>query len=319
MSSREEAPETIELEVPGLERDAEIVVDHWGIPHIRAATRRDVFFVAGLQRGARPAVADRSVAQARARAAGRRFRAGLPGAGPRGAAVPLSRRHGGGMGAPTARRRPRASPRPSPPASTPIDLAGRQPACLPPEFSAMTAPTGTLAGRRTSCASAATRLCATSCRRSRAPSVAARAGLDADLARGARSRRQAGRAFPRGCDPADVPLDLLDVFMLATAAVTFSPERLAATLADGVDWSKVNDLGEVMRVLDPRDRTTGSSRPAAPRPGGRSSPAIRTAPMRCPRCATSSISRAGHRRDRRRRARHARASPSATTPTPPSA
>ena len=41
-------PKTMEHVVPGLEQGAEIVVDRWGIPHIRAATRRDVFFVQGF-------------------------------------------------------------------------------------------------------------------------------------------------------------------------------------------------------------------------------------------------------------------------------
>ena len=40
------SPETVSHTVPGLEQPAEIVVDQWGIPHIRANTRRDIFFVA---------------------------------------------------------------------------------------------------------------------------------------------------------------------------------------------------------------------------------------------------------------------------------
>src|SRR5579875_3230251 len=39
---------TVEHVVSGLEQPAEIVVDRWGIPHIRAATRHDVFFVQGF-------------------------------------------------------------------------------------------------------------------------------------------------------------------------------------------------------------------------------------------------------------------------------
>ena len=40
--------QTLEHTVPGLERPAEIIVDRWGIPHIRARTRHDVFFLQGL-------------------------------------------------------------------------------------------------------------------------------------------------------------------------------------------------------------------------------------------------------------------------------
>jgi len=39
---------TVEHAVPGLEAPAEIVVDTFGIPHVRANTRRDIFFVQGF-------------------------------------------------------------------------------------------------------------------------------------------------------------------------------------------------------------------------------------------------------------------------------
>src|SRR6516162_4637309 len=40
--------QTLEHIIPGLEQPAEIIVDRWGIPHIRARTRHDVFFLQGL-------------------------------------------------------------------------------------------------------------------------------------------------------------------------------------------------------------------------------------------------------------------------------
>ena len=40
---------------------------------------------------------------------------------------------------------------------------------------------------------------------------------------------------------------MLDVFSLACAPVNFVPERLAATLAQAWAWTKVNDLGEIIR------------------------------------------------------------------------
>ncbi|KAB0265336.1 penicillin acylase family protein [Microvirga brassicacearum] len=47
-------------------------------------------------------------------------------------------------------------------------------------------------------------------------------------------------------DPASVPLAVLDLFKLATAGVTFSEDRLNATLADADQWTKLNDLAEVV-------------------------------------------------------------------------
>lgn len=51
---------------------------------------------------------------------------------------------------------------------------------------------------------------------------------------------------PDGIAPEDCPLAALDVFRLAQANVSFSPERMAATPADAARWKKVNDLNEVM-------------------------------------------------------------------------
>jgi penicillin amidase len=36
------------LSLPGLEAEAEILIDRWGIPHIYAASQRDAFFVQGF-------------------------------------------------------------------------------------------------------------------------------------------------------------------------------------------------------------------------------------------------------------------------------
>jgi penicillin amidase len=40
--------ETVDIVVPGLEREAEILVDRWGVPHIYAASQQDAFFVQGF-------------------------------------------------------------------------------------------------------------------------------------------------------------------------------------------------------------------------------------------------------------------------------
>src|ERR1700690_2944756 len=38
----------LEFRLPGLEQTASIIIDRWGVPHIRARTRHDVFFAQGL-------------------------------------------------------------------------------------------------------------------------------------------------------------------------------------------------------------------------------------------------------------------------------
>ena len=48
--------------------------------------------------------------------------------------------------------------------------------------------------------------------------------------------------MPDGLDLNDIPADVLDVFKLATVRIDFSPERMAATLADAGKWAKVDDL-----------------------------------------------------------------------------
>ncbi|MCX8279331.1 penicillin acylase family protein [Phyllobacterium sp. 0TCS1.6C] len=46
---------------------------------------------------------------------------------------------------------------------------------------------------------------------------------------------------------ADIPLEAVRLFKLATAPVTFEKERLSASLADAWSWSEVTDLGEVVQ------------------------------------------------------------------------
>lgn len=41
-------PQALEFKVSGLEREAEIIVDQWGVPHIYAGTHYDAFFVQGF-------------------------------------------------------------------------------------------------------------------------------------------------------------------------------------------------------------------------------------------------------------------------------
>lgn len=62
-------------------------------------------------------------------------------------------------------------------------------------------------------------------------------------------------AVPEGLDPASVPLAVLDTIKLATANATLTAERLAASLAEAPKWRSTTDLLEV--VLDAR--FTGSN------------------------------------------------------------
>ncbi|GJE49022.1 Acyl-homoserine lactone acylase QuiP [Methylobacterium tardum] len=67
--------------------------------------------------------------------------------------------------------------------------------------------------------------------------------------------------IPDGLDAADWPDDLLDDFRLATAAVGFSPERLAAARDDAWAWSKVDAHGAVTRGprAAPKEPAEGSN------------------------------------------------------------
>jgi len=53
--------------------------------------------------------------------------------------------------------------------------------------------------------------------------------------------------------PADLPADALAVFELATAPVSFDPERLAATLDEAEDWCGVTAAKTVVRAAPPPD------------------------------------------------------------------
>ena len=51
--------------------------------------------------------------------------------------------------------------------------------------------------------------------------------------------------MPTGLDVAAIAPDVLEIFQLATAPVNFTAERLAAKLVDAGKWNKVSDLGDV--------------------------------------------------------------------------
>jgi penicillin G amidase len=280
--------------VPGLEKPAEIVVDEWGIPHIRALTRHDVFFVQGFN-----AARDRlwQLDLWRKRGLGLLAADFGPGflAQDRAARLFLYR---GDMAAEWA-----AYGIPDAHAITEAFVAGlnafialieADPALLPPEFAEM----GTRPQRWGAAdvvrirSNALVRNVLSEAARAQ---IVARAGAELDLVR--RSLEPAWTPqMPDGFDPADVPPKILDVFRLATAGVTFTPERMAARLEDAWRWSKVSDLGEQLgdRAGAQRDR----ARDPRQRPASRALAAL--AALHRP------SQRARYRRDRRRRAGPAR-------------
>ena len=234
---------TIEHSIPGLEQTAEIVVDRWGIPHIRARTRHDVFFVQGCN-----AARDRlwQLDLWRKRGLGQMAADFGPGflAQDRAARLFLYRgemaAEWNGYGTPEARAVTEAFVAGI---NAWIALTERQPDLLPPEFAAM----GTRPHRWDPAdvvrirSHGRTRYVLSEVARAQ---VAARAGLPADLVR--RSIDPPWTPIvPDGLDLHEIPPEVLDVFELATVALDFSPERLAAPLADAWRWTKVTDLGEV--------------------------------------------------------------------------
>jgi penicillin amidase len=237
------APTTVEIEVPGLQQPAEIVTDRWGIPHIRAATRHDVFFAQGF------AAARERLWQLdlwRKRGLGRLAADFGPGflAQDRAARLFLYR---GDMAAEWASYGIDDAE-----AITAAFVAGinawiarteAQPALLPPEFAAM----ATKPERWDVVDPVRIRshgLVRNVLSEVQRAQVMARAGLDADLAR--RSIEPPWQTIvPDGLDAAAIPLTVLDSFKLATARLDFSHARMTATLDDAWKWTRVDDLGDV--------------------------------------------------------------------------
>jgi len=235
--------ETISLAVPGLEAPAEIVVDTWGIAHIRANTRHDIFFVQGFN-----AARDRlwQLDTWRKRGLGRLAADFGPGflAQDRAARLFLYRgdmdAEWASYGTPEAKSITEAF---AAGINAYIDLSDANPDLRPPEFAAMgTRPEKWAAEDVVRIRShALVRNVLSELARAR---VAATAGLEADLAR--MSLEPAWKpVLPEGLDLASIPADVLDDFKLGTAALDMPPARLTATLADAWRWTKVNEQGNV--------------------------------------------------------------------------
>ena len=238
----EAADETIGL--AGLAAPAEIVLDRWGIPHIRASSEDDLFFAQGFN-----AARDRlwQIDLWRKRGLGLLARDFGPGylAQDRASRAFLYR---GDMAAEWASYGPgteRIASRFVAGINAYVELTEREPARLPPEFVLLgTAPDRWEAADVVRIRShALTRNALSEILRAQ---VATAFGDAADLLR----KNLEPRVTPRpagGIDPSTIPLAVLDLFRLATATVTFSQARLGATLADAEAWTSVTDLGEIVR------------------------------------------------------------------------
>ncbi len=273
-------------------------------PAGRVAARR--LLRPGLQRRPRPAVAARPVAAARPRPARRELRAGLPRPGPaaraRSSTAATWRQNGPPTAPPT---RGRSSRRSSPGLNAWIDLAGREPERLAPEFAA----TGTRrAGGRppTWCARPQPRPGAQRRLRGAGPGpVAARGALAlAATARPSRRPRPGGARRPRA-----LPTTCSTSCGSPPPGSASAPSDWRPGATRPTRWRRVDEDGAVtggagsggsraspeacepppggLRASPRRARTTGRSARTGPPPAGRSSRATRTGPTPCPPCATS--------------------------------
>nr|WP_210261124.1 penicillin acylase family protein [Enterovirga sp. DB1703] len=234
---------------------AEILVDRYGVAHIRAGSRRDLFFAQGFN-----AARDRlwQIDLWRKRGLGLLASDFGPGYLEQDRAARLFLYRGDmdaewrAYGVPDLREIVQAF---VDGINAFIGLAGREPELMPPEFAAL----GTRPGRWAAEDVVRIRshaLVANVLSEALRAQVLAKADLETDLARRSIDPPHEIR-IPKGLDPSAVTARVLDDFKLATAPVTFSPERLSATLADGPRWRKVDEFGTVF--LDPSAPEDGSN------------------------------------------------------------
>lgn len=234
------------LTAPGLQAPAEIVVDRWGIPHIRAENEADLFFAQGFN-----AARDRLWQIDLWRKRG----LGLLAAefGPGFLAQDHAARHflyRGDMDAEWAAYAPDAQAICTAFAAginAYVDLCEAEPAHLPPEFALFGTGPGhwqpedvvrvrTHALSRNGLSEILRAI------------VTAQAGAETDLLRSSIDPPVAGPdAAPEAL--LGVTLDALRLLKLATAAVTFEPGRLEARLDEAWRWTEVTDLGDIVTAV----------------------------------------------------------------------
>lgn len=234
------------LTIDGLQQPAEIRIDRWGIPHIRAQNEADLFFTQGFN-----AARDRLWQIDLWRKRG----LGLLAAdfGPGYLAQDHAARHflyQGKMAPEWASYAPDTEEICTAFAAginAYLALCEAEPQRLPPEFAVF----ATLPSRwkpedvvriRTH---ALTRNGVSEILRA---NVMALADADTDLLR-TTIEPPVGLEIADGVRLSDIPLAALGLFKLATAPVTFEPERLKATLDEAWDWVDVTDLGDVVRAI----------------------------------------------------------------------
>jgi penicillin G amidase len=238
----------MEFSVPGLEHQAEIVVDQWGIPHIRAESQHDVFFAQGFN-----IARDRLFQIDLWRKRGLGLMAADYGAGflaqDRAARLFLYR---GDMDAEWA-----AYGNPDAHAicvafaagiNAFIALAENDPPLLSPEFAAMD-----IKPARWSAEDVVRIRSHALCRNVESEAIRAQvaAGADVETDRIRRSIEPEWKVrVPEGLNPSDISPEVLDVYWLATVPPDISPERLAAKPQDAWRWTKVTDYDEVKLAAD---------------------------------------------------------------------
>lgn len=238
------AVETVCHTVSGLEAAADIRVDRWGVPHIKAASRSDAFFVQGFnaardrlwqidiwrKRGLGLLAADFGPGYLAQDRAARLFVY-------RGDMATEWRSYGVSDAKETVERFVAGI-------NSFIDLAMRDPALLSPEFA--------LTGAKPA------RWDAADVVRIRSHAMVRNLEFEFGRARvlgnGTLEQDRARRWVDLGHAPfvsGDVDFsaigeDVLEPFFLATAPVTFNKQRLAATLADVDRWGVTDELGEII-------------------------------------------------------------------------
>ncbi|MBD2749340.1 penicillin acylase family protein [Microvirga sp. BT688] len=235
---------TIQIEsVEGLNAPAEILVDAWGVPHIRADSLDDLFFAQGFN-----AARDRLWQLDLWRKRG----LGLLAAdfGPGYLAQDYASRlflYRGDMDAEWATYAPDAKDICTAfvaGINAYITLTEREPERLPPEFAQM----GTKPARWEPedvvriRSHAMTRNILSEVLRTHVLTGADQATDDLRKV----LEPSVVPTVPEGLDRSPVPLEVLTAYKLGTAAVMFSPERLAASLEEAWKWTKVTDLGDVV-------------------------------------------------------------------------
>lgn len=231
--------------VEGLLNPVDIVVDKWGIPHIRAGSLDDLFFAQGFN-----AARDRlwQIDLWRKRGLGLLAADFGPGyvAQDRASRLFLYR---GDMTAEWAAYGPDAQSICDSFAkgiNAYIDLIGDNQDWLPPEFRLL----GTYPAKWQ--AEDVVRIRIHSWMKNALSEVTranvmASASAEVDLFRQNLTPRKTPFVAD-GIDLHDIPMEVLDMFKLALAPVTFSEERLGASVEEIESWTKLTSLGEVVRI-----------------------------------------------------------------------